>query len=176
MQLVFILLTASTISLIAIKIYPSGIFSKPQANAQVPISVKVVSDPIKEFFPPLHIVVKSVGISLAIAPATIVDNSWTLYDDKASWLSTSKTPGEGNVILYAHNKAGLFGKLKYVKIADEISLESNGKIYLYQVAEKRKVLPTDVDMVLSDRDQLTLYTCDGVFDQKRLVVVAIPRD
>ena len=36
--------------------------------------------------------------------------------------------------------------------------------------------PEDVEAILSEDNQLTLYTCEGSFDQKRLVVYADPKD
>lgn len=114
-------------------------------------------------------------LTLEVAPGKIENNEWTLYEDKASWLTSSETPGQGNVIVYAHNRTGLFGDLDRLKIGDEIKLEYEGTTFVYTVAISRKVLPTDVEAIISHENQLTLYTCDGAFDQKRLVVIAKPQ-
>jgi LPXTG-site transpeptidase (sortase) family protein len=114
------------------------------------------------------------GVNLPVASGEIVEDKWTLYEDKVAWLSTSSEPGEGNVILYAHNQKHLFRPLHELVIGDEVMLEHGGWEYLYKVTEIKKVNPTDVAAVLSSEEQLTLYTCDGVFDQRRLVVIAKP--
>lgn len=111
---------------------------------------------------------------MTVAEARIENNQWTLYDDKVSWLSTSAQPSDGNVIIYAHNRKNLFGSLAKVSIGDDIFLEHLGKTFSYTVKEKNRVLPTSIDSVVSNENRLTLYTCDGAFDQKRLVIVAIP--
>ena len=113
---------------------------------------------------------------MPITEGYISGNEWTLFEDKVSWLATSSTPGRGNTILYAHNKKNLFGPLKKIKIGDLIIIEGQGKIYEYSVSEIRKVLPNEVDAILSPQNQLTLYTCDGSFDQKRLIVIASAKE
>lgn len=116
----------------------------------------------------------SLNHTLPVASASIVAGEWTLFPDQASWLSTSAPLTAGNTIIYAHNRVGLFGDLKKLAIGDEIVVSSGGKEFRYQVTELRKVLPDEVNAILSDENQLTLYTCDGRFDEKRLVVVAKP--
>lgn len=126
----------------------------------------------QEKIPPSEINVKSLGLNLSIAPGVISNNKWTLYDDRVSWLSTSETPGNGNVILYAHNRVNLFANLENLSVDDEIVLTSSGKQFLYRVVKKKQIKPTEVEEILSNKNQLTLYTCDGSFDEKRLVVYA----
>ena len=113
-------------------------------------------------------------LTLPIAEGVISGDEWTLYEDKVSWLATSAEPGKGNVIVYAHNRPGLFGNLKNFKVGDEISVEHAQKWFTYKVVTVRKVTPADIDAVLANDNQLTLYTCDGKFDQKRLIIIATP--
>ncbi len=134
-------------------------------QTQAPVRVKVA---------PLSITFPSIGLTLPIASGIIQNNKWTLYDDKASWLSTSEMPEFGNVIIYAHNRKGLFAGLKYLNMGDTIIINSEGQEYHYLVSEIKKITPTNVDAVISDAKRLTLYTCDGAFDQKRLLVVGKP--
>ena len=105
------------------------------------------------------------------------DNEWDLFDDKVSWLSTSAVPGEGeNVILYAHNTPEMLGDLNKLEKGDIIEVQQNDIWTKYVVRESRKVTPKDVEAILSDNNQLTLYTCEGSFNQKRRVVYAEPED
>jgi len=180
LQLFFILITATLIALFAVKLYPKDLLKAKPVHAQVlirpiPSTTAVVGAKLESIAPPTKLSITSIDLNLTIAPAQILDNEWELFDDKVSWLSTSQTVGEGNVILYAHNRAGLFGGLHTTSIGDEIHIEQNGKVHTYVISEKRKVTPQDIDAVLSDSKRLTLYTCEGIFDEKRLVVIAVPK-
>lgn len=175
LQVIIFGLTAATVLLLAARIYPSGLFkeeNKADSKQAYFATRQASAQPIT---PPQSISIPTIGLQLSIAPATIVDNQWTLYDNKVSWLATSKIPGSGNVILFAHNRPVLFGNLKKLQLGQEIIVTQEDKQIIYEVVEKRKVTPQDVDAVIGDRDQLTLYTCDGSFDQKRLIVVALPK-
>lgn len=182
LQIFFIVLTSALISLLALKFYPQDFLKERKASAASNQSLvkpvpetNMVEEAVQSFLP-AFISIPSIKMNLIVAPGVIVNNEWTLFDDKISWLSTSDTPGQGNVILYGHNRVGLFGDLKKLSIGDEIRIKDNsGKEYLYEVTETRKVLPSDTDAIISDKNQLTLYTCDGTFDQKRLVVIALPK-
>ncbi|MBI2022204.1 sortase [Candidatus Daviesbacteria bacterium] len=168
-------MTACLVSLLVVKIYPSKIFALSTAENTKLVSPVVYSYTDSKISSPEKIIIPSLLIDLPIAEGVISDNKWTLFEDKVSWLSTSKPAGFGNVILYAHNKEQLLGKLKNIKLGEEIKIIQEGKTYFYIVSEKKKISPEDIDAILTERDQLTIYTCDGSFDQRRLVVVALPK-
>lgn len=173
LQVVVFGMTALTVALLAAKIYPSGLFKHPYIpSVAAQKAIKSIPTPKT---PPAAISIPAISLNLPIAKAAIVNNQWILYDDRVSWLATSQIAGQGNVILYAHNRDKLFGSLKNLEIGQEITLQQDGKNYAYQVIQKRKVTPHDVDAILSNNNQLTLYTCDGSFDQKRLIVIALPK-
>jgi LPXTG-site transpeptidase (sortase) family protein len=123
---------------------------------------------------PNRVRIPKLNLDLAVDQATIENNQWTLYDDKVSWLASSAEPKKGNVVLYAHNRKHLFGSLVNLVPGDLVDIEHQGKQYSYEIEARHRVSPTDVDAVIAERDQLTLYTCDGAFDQKRLIVTALP--
>lgn len=117
------------------------------------------------------------SLDLSVAPGIVKNNQWTLFDDKISWLATSEAPGSGkNVILYGHNRHLLFGDLDKLKIGEEIIVKNSNDTFTYTVWEMRKVLPEEVDVIISPKNQLTLYTCDGSFDERRLIVIAYPKE
>lgn len=122
--------------------------------------------------PPTAVSIPKIGINLPISAATVNGNDWELFDDKVSWLATSAVPNEGNVILYAHDKWNLFGLLYKLVPGDIVNVEQNDKWVKYSVTESKSVLPSDLASVLSDENRLTLYTCNGIFDRRRLVVYA----
>lgn len=162
------------VSLLAVRVYPKNLINPKQPSPTPPPAVLAQKVETEKENSPEHISIPSLNISLEVAPAIIADNKWTLYEDKVSWLITSKTPGDGNVILYAHNRENLFGGLKDLEPGEKIIVSVRDKNFNYKVVEKRKVLPSDVDAVISSENQLTLYTCDGSFDEKRLIIKAEP--
>jgi LPXTG-site transpeptidase (sortase) family protein len=124
---------------------------------------------------PTEIQILALQKQLPIAAATITDNQWDLFDHQVAWLATSAVPGHGNVILYAHNRPHLFANLNQLKPGDLIQVTlSNGQVSSYQVRDSQQIQPDDVQAILSQVNQLTLYTCAGSFDQKRHVVYATP--
>lgn len=176
LQTAIILLASLVPALLVWRAYPSRAEtlalapSEPAASVSTKQSLDSETPPIA----PSSISIPSLDLVLPVDAGVVADNSWTLFDDRISWLSTSAEPGEGNVILYAHNRPQLFGGLHDVLLGDRIVVEHEGWEYAYAVIEVRRVSPQDTDVILASRDQLTLYTCDGSFDQKRLVVIARP--
>ena len=170
-------MAAAILGLLFVKLYPSSLIKnlKPKAENPIPVLTSEIKAAQEELFVPTQIVVPTIGINLAVAPGIIKDNQWTLYDDKVAWLSTSQTLGDGNVIIYGHNRSAILGQLSKLNIGDEITVKSNSRDFTYQVAEKRAISPEDVQAIISDKQQLTLYTCDGTFDQKRLIVISYPK-
>jgi LPXTG-site transpeptidase (sortase) family protein len=62
-----------------------------------------------------------------------------------------------------------------LKVGDLVEVQQGGEWKSYTVTESRAVKPTDIDAILSPNNQLTLFTCEGSFDQKRRVVYAVPQ-
>lgn len=124
---------------------------------------------------PYKITIKKIGLESKIIPGGLVNDKWILSDKYVLFLPSSGIPKEGfNTILYAHNKENLFSNLKNLQIGDEISLQDQkGKDYSYKVYLKEEVKAKEVFKLTSDvKNNLTLFTCDGIFDTKRLVVKA----
>lgn len=99
----------------------------------------------------------------------------------------TKLPGEGgNIFLFAHSSADLLTAERYNSVfylthhlesGDKIKIWSQGVEYLYQVAEKKYVNPSDIAYLVesSSTEQLTLMTCwpPGT-TLKRLIILAEP--
>ncbi len=127
------------------------------------------------FFPPSKIIINKIKLDLAIERGGIENDEWVLFNDKASFLSTSGLPGEGyNTIIYAHNKYKLFANLKKLAIGDKIEIiDAKDNSFIYKVNSINRVESDLVRAIKSDLvDTLTLFTCDGSLDQYRLVVQA----
>lgn len=126
---------------------------------------------------PVRVAVESVGINVSITPANIKDGIWQTSENTATYLENSARPAEGgNVIVYAHNKPHLFEPLHRIKVGDTIALTiANGSTYDYKVQEIKVVEPSAIEEVSpTDYEVLTIYTCTGFLDSKRLVVKALP--
>lgn len=130
---------------------------------------------VSRYYDPVKIHINNLNINLAVKRGGINGDRWLLDDYAALFLPTSGLPGEGfNTVIYGHNTARVFGGLPQTNINDKIILENTkGKQYEYEVFEKNTVKPKDLDKIQSDiADTLTLFTCDGLLDQSRLVVKA----
>lgn len=126
---------------------------------------------------PTYIAIESLKVGLNITPTLINDGIWQVSDTTAAYLESSARPEEGgNIIIYGHNKRELFGPLRSIKLGDTISLKADdGKEYAYKVAEIKTVDPDAINEVMpTDYEVLTVYTCTGIFDSKRLVIKAYP--
>lgn len=128
-----------------------------------------------EIIEPIGIKMNSVDISLPVIPSQIISNKWEATTKGVSYLQTSAIPGEkGNSILYGHNWSNLLGNLKRVKPGDEIVIIfSDNSSKLFYVEFITEVSPNETSILNSSSDErITVYTCSGFLDNKRLVVVA----
>jgi LPXTG-site transpeptidase (sortase) family protein len=128
---------------------------------------------------PERVIIKDLGINLALIPAQIRDNKWDTTNDGASYLSSSPLPGnKGNSIIYAHNWASLFGDL--IKATPGQSIEvtfSDGSVKTFIVEYTSTISPDQSKVLAQTQDnRITLYTCTGFLDSKRFVVVAILKE
>ncbi|HVZ67395.1 MAG TPA: sortase [Patescibacteria group bacterium] len=123
-----------------------------------------------------RILISSVDIDLPVEPAKIVDGYWETSDTTASHGEGSLNPGQGgNVVIFAHARMGLFYPLKDVKKGDIVYVLTTNKWYRYKISSVSSVLPNDVTVVApTKKEVLTLFTCSGFFDEKRLIVKATP--
>lgn len=124
---------------------------------------------------PKRIIVDRLNINLAVEAKEIISKRWPLSDTGAIYLKGSGLPGKaGNVVIYGHNWPQLLGNLKKIKVGDEIILRlDDGHSFTYH-AQYVAVVGSDQTHVLNHTSdhRLTLYTCTGLLDQKRFVVVA----
>lgn len=123
---------------------------------------------------PRRITISNVGLDLPVSPAKVLSGNWQISESGASYLLGSGTPGKpGNIVIYGHNKKKIFGPILSLKKGAEIKIEDEkGNIYKYEVRETKVVLPKNIEVLSPTPDEtLTLYTCTGIFDSKRFVVI-----
>ena len=139
--------------------------------------VKIVDELMHPFAaaePPIRIVIPSVGIDVPVAEARVVNGYWEVSDVSASHGAGSAFPGTlGNTVIFAHAKEGLFLPLRNVKKTDRIYVFTPNRWYQYRVESIVAVAPTETHMIRQTSDEtITLFTCSGFLDTKRLVVRA----
>lgn len=125
---------------------------------------------------PLRIVIPSVNIDLPITEAKIINGSWEVSETMASHGMGSSYPGqEGNTVIFAHARAGLFLPLRNVKEKDIIYILTNSSWHRYELINIHEVTPENVEVIKPTVEEtLTLFTCTGFADSKRLIVSARP--
>lgn len=113
--------------------------------------------------------------NVSVVTAGITDGVWPLSNDSAVYLDGSGQIGQqGNAVIYGHDTNKVFSKLKKLVPGDVITLATQqGDQFHYQVELSQSVTPDQTHILAPTTDErLTLYTCEGIFSQKRRVLVA----
>ena len=126
---------------------------------------------------PNRIIIPNVNIDLEVQKSDIVNGFWEVPEISAGWGEGSGVPGKiGNQVIFAHAREGLFLPIRDVSIQDEIYVLTKDHWYAYKVVEIKEVTPDETQVIEPTDDQtLTLYTCSGFRDEKRLIVIAKPK-
>lgn len=126
---------------------------------------------------PVKISIPTIKLNLNIAEAAIVNGTWDISFTGASHLVNSANPGTpGNIIIYGHNKNSLFGPIRWLSVGDTIHItDQTGQIHPYQISQTLTTTPENIQYILPKSEEiLTLYTCTGLFDSQRFIVLARP--
>lgn len=141
-----------------------------QINSALYTSKNIVNDPVR-------ILIPKADIDLKVVDAKIVNGYWELSESTASYGLGSGHPGENNnTVIFAHARTGLFYNLKDVRLNDIIYIFTKKQWYRYKVNKINAVYPNQTEVIKPTKNEvLTLYTCTGFYDEKRLIVTAIPQ-
>lgn len=125
---------------------------------------------------PTRVVIPDANIDLNVVEAPVKDGFWETSETNASHGMGSANPGQkGNSVIFAHARVGLFYNLKDVKKDDIVYIFTSEKWYAYKIIDITSVYPNQIEVIAPSKDQrLTLYTCTGYSDSKRLIIVAKP--
>lgn len=140
--------------------------SRKVANAQIPINSSY----------PIGLAIPALKLTLPIQPANIKNGKWDNPERSVGYWLESPLPGtKGNSVFYGHNWPAVFGELKNVQVDDEITIAfENGVSKTFEVKSKNTITPDQTHILDQTSDtRITLYTCTGFLDFKRLVVVAV---
>ena len=118
----------------------------------------------------LRIEIPTLGINFPIVGAAISKNGWDLtwLKDSVAYLEGSAYPTlGGNTVLTAHvtdayNNLGPFSDIKGMQLGQKIYIHVNRQVYVYQVQENRKVLPSNISAAFKHEEYswITLVTCE----------------
>lgn len=147
--------------------------------SQEPVSVDkrlllAATDKFSKKSPPVRIIIPELNIDIPVREARVVNGYWEVFPDVAGFGLGSAYPDElGNQVIFAHARDGLFLKLKDAKIGKNIYVFTKDRWYFYKVTEIKDVWPSQIEVIAPTKDQtLTLFTCSGFLDSKRLIVTA----
>jgi LPXTG-site transpeptidase (sortase) family protein len=142
-----------------------------QSPLTKPPEIQTESNPIY----PQQILFPSQGLTLPIIPIDKEGKYLPTISNGVAFLKSSSLPGEPGISLfYGHNWLNLLGKLKQTKTGQKITIKySESKQYQYSVDQVTIVNPDDHNLPQNDSSsRLIIYTCAGIFDEKRLLVSA----
>lgn len=124
---------------------------------------------------PQRIIIPAVEINLPVEKARIVNETWEVLSDVASFGEGTSFPGEqGNTIIFSHAIYSLFGNLPNVPIESYVYLTTDSYTFTYKIVKTNSVTPDDLSILKSGNEKtLILYTCEGSFDEKRFVAKAV---
>lgn len=124
---------------------------------------------------PVRLRLPSVSLDLLVVPAYKTGSRWPTTSRGISYLASSPLPGEiGNSIFYGHNWSRILGQLKNSRPGDPLAIVySDGRTNTFTIQEVKTVGPNATEILdPADFPQITLYTCTGFLDTRRLVVTA----
>lgn len=124
---------------------------------------------------PEKIVIEKIKVDLPVVAMPLKDGTWEVQPHVANYaIGTSLINDKsGNVGIYAHARSDAFANIKDLIAGDKIAIYSGEYVAIYQVSSSTTVKPEVVDVFYPTPDPtLTLITCDGVYSEKRYVVVS----
>lgn len=172
----FLLLLATLI--VSFEYFPnhiSSLFSKKQLIAVGKQKLGKFSEKVSKE-KPLRIVIPRLNINIPVVEAPVINGNWKVSDSVANHGQGSAYPGqEGNMVIFAHARRNMFINLRDVTTNDDIYVLTNKKWYVYKVSDIREATPEQVELIAPTNDErITLFTCKGFSDEKRLIVVGKP--
>jgi LPXTG-site transpeptidase (sortase) family protein len=131
------------------------------------------------------LIVPAIGVKAPVIYETSTDNGTIAYDLRSGVVHYGSTalPGQkGNAVIFGHSSGVawapgsykfVFTLLDKVHPGQQISLDYQGKRYVYAVTDSQVVAPTDMQVLgsKSGKSQLTLITCTPVGTSKNRLVV-----
>lgn len=172
------LLALGFLCLTLVILYFPSFLPKPVVNNNNPIKISSSLYASKNTTnDPVRILIPKADIDLRVIDAPIVNGYWQLSETTASYGLGSGHPGtKSNTVIFAHARQGLFYNLKDINLGDIVYIFTKDKWYRYKVNKITAVYPNQTEVIKPTKNEvLTLYTCTGFYDEKRLIVTALPQ-
>lgn len=143
------------------------------AFSQIPADADAV---IHKEIMPLLLEYPDLSLSLPVIAGRFSTGTWPVTDKGVTYLEHTVVPGEkGNSVLYGHNWPSLLQKLPQAQKGQVFAIRmSDGSRRVFRVASTSVVSPDQLHILRpTDDRRVTLYTCTGLLDLQRFVVVGI---
>jgi LPXTG-site transpeptidase (sortase) family protein len=133
-------------------------------------------------FEPAHIVIEKIGVDAPVQWNIPAELTVEALNNGVAHLHGSAKLGEiGNVFITGHSSdyvwkknpyAAVFSLLPKLKVGDIITVQENGKKYVYRVAQTRIVNPSQVEVTSpTTTPVLTLMTCYPIGSTRQRFIV-----
>lgn len=177
------LIVLGLVLLLITPLYKQATLIWQNQKKNVVVQLQTTQEPIKADFGipevnspqdfPIKIIIPSISLNLSVLPSKVINGYWELSENTASFGLGSTPPGiVGNTVIFAHARKGLFGNLDQVKKDDQIYVLTEKGWFLYKIVDIKEVWPNQVEVIKeTSSETLTLYTCSGFSDTKRLIVI-----
>lgn len=173
-----VLLWPNTLPILATPPAPLPVTPTPAPVNLGPIHIdpSFFHQPSSSFPPPTRLIIPRLNLDLPVTESPIINGYWQLSDSTASHGQGSASPGQpGNIVIFAHARPGLFLPLRQIEAGTNIYVLTSRSWHLYRVDRIVTVSPDQTEIVSpTSAETLTLYTCSGFADSRRLVVQAHP--
>ncbi len=154
--------------------------ANPSARGPVPAHAPVVAAVTPQYTPnlPQQLIIPRLGITLSIVPGTYdpATRTWTLTENDIQHAGMTALPNDltGNTLLYGHNTDKVLAPTDQLIEGDAAQIiTKDGRTFTYTFSSGRLVDPSDTSVLKQTvlAPQLTLLTCDGLWDEKRRLMV-----
>jgi LPXTG-site transpeptidase (sortase) family protein len=186
---IIITVFATVLVLLQVRSFVAPFFSAaPKISSEVIVDAQKQSNETKKSVPfvkidepgkPKRLVVPSLQMGLPIVTVPMKNGTWPVEEGVANFAEESSAfNGEsGNSVLFGHNKPDAFRPMAQLKKGDVVYVQTSQYQFTYEVSEISTTSPKNVDVMKpGDGYELTLITCNGFFDEKRLIIKAILKE
>lgn len=124
--------------------------------------------------PKFSLLMPELSLNLPVTSAEVSKNLWPVSNSSLIHVSSSPLPGDpGNSVIYGHNWPTLLGNLKYAQIGQIIDVKTPNGAKKFTIDKVSVVSPDQTNLLNpTSIPTLTLYTCTGFLDSRRLVITA----
>lgn len=178
------------------QVEPEKLFVSPEISfTEKPMEMSIPPLNLEIYPPDMRIIIPRINQNVPVVGVrndNLVDRKWenletdiqkALQNGVIHYPGTALPGDNGNVVITGHSSyyawdAGrfkdVFALLHDTRVKDRIVVFFNQRKFIYEVIDKKVVLPKDIDVLLpSKSEQLTLITCTPIgTNLKRLVVTA----